>query len=170
MQRRTRVRRHQSPAQKDRLLAQYRRSGLTQRQFAAKAGIGYSTLTLCLRKATPARKPAKSTFVAVPNLLSTTTAPAAAVFRGAECGGGAGLSKRGTQLVVGGGATAMMPVGPATRIFLAAGATDLRKSFGRKELLVVGLTAARAFEWIITQPRKTKPPVQSPEPADDVPY
>ena len=76
MQRRTRVRRHQSPAQKDRLLAQYRRSGLTQRQFAAKAGIGYSTLTLWLRKAAPARKPAKSTFVAVPNLLSTTTAPA----------------------------------------------------------------------------------------------
>jgi len=75
MQRRTRVRRRHSPAQKDRLLAQYRRSGLSQRQFAAKAGIGYSTLTLWLRKTAPARKPSKSAFVAVPNLLSTTTPP-----------------------------------------------------------------------------------------------
>ena len=76
MRRRMRVRRHHTPAQTDRLLAQYRRSGLTQRQFAAKAGIGYSTLTLWLRKATSASKPPKSTFVAVPNLLSTPTAPA----------------------------------------------------------------------------------------------
>jgi transposase-like protein len=74
MQRRTRERRHHTPAQKDRLLAQYRRSGLTQRQFAAKAGIGYSTLTLWLRKAGPASKPPKSAFVAVPNLLATTAA------------------------------------------------------------------------------------------------
>jgi transposase-like protein len=76
MQRPTRVGRHHSPAQRDRLVAQYRRSGLTQRQFAAKVGIGYSTLTLWLRKAAPARKPSKSGFVAVPNLLSSTTAPA----------------------------------------------------------------------------------------------
>ena len=76
MQRRTGVRRHHTPAQKDRLLARYRRSGLTQRQFAAKAGIGYSTLTLWLRKAAPTSKPSKSVFVAVPNLLSSTTAPA----------------------------------------------------------------------------------------------
>ena len=76
MQRRTRACRRHTPAQKDRLLAQYRRSGLTQRQFAAKAGIGYSTLTLWLRKAAPVRKTSKSAFVAVPNLLSTpVTAP-----------------------------------------------------------------------------------------------
>jgi len=76
MQRRTRVCRRHSPAQKDKLLAQYRRSGLTQKQFAAKAGIGYSTLTLWLRKVAPARKSSKSAFVAVPNLLSTPTAAA----------------------------------------------------------------------------------------------
>lgn len=76
MRERTRVRRHRTPAQKDRLLAQYRRSGLSQRQFAAKAGIGYSTLTLWLRKAAPTIKPPKSTFVAVPNLLSPTPPPA----------------------------------------------------------------------------------------------
>jgi len=76
MRRRTRVGRRHSPAQRDRLVAQYQRSGLTQKQFAAKAGIGYSTLTLWLRKAAPARKPSQSAFVAVPNLLSTTAAPA----------------------------------------------------------------------------------------------
>ena len=43
-------------------------------------------------------------------------------------------------------------------------------SFGRKDLLVVGLIAARAFEWIATQPGKAKPAAQSQEPADDVPY
>jgi transposase-like protein len=75
MQRPKRVFRRRTPAQKDRLLAQYRRSGLTQKQFAAKAGIGYSTLTLWLRKTAPASKPRKSAFVAVPNLLSTATAP-----------------------------------------------------------------------------------------------
>ena len=42
-------------------------------------------------------------------------------------------------------------------------------SFGRRDLLVVGLIAARAFEWIATQPQQkqtgggTKPP-------DDVPF
>lgn len=78
MQRRRRVRRHHTPAQKDRLLAQYRRSGLTQRQFAAKAAIGYSTLTLWLRKAAALSKPTKPAFVAVPNVFST---PAAATYR-----------------------------------------------------------------------------------------
>jgi len=43
-------------------------------------------------------------------------------------------------------------------------------SFGRKDLLVLGLIAARAFEWIATQPRKPKESPQSPKPQDDVPY
>jgi hypothetical protein len=38
-------------------------------------------------------------------------------------------------------------------------------SFGRKDLLVVGLMAARAFEWIAAQPRKT-----SSKPEDDGRY
>ncbi len=42
-------------------------------------------------------------------------------------------------------------------------------AFGRKDLLVVGLIAARAFEWIATQPRKAKQP-ESPGHEDDVPY
>lgn len=43
-------------------------------------------------------------------------------------------------------------------------------SFGRKDLLVLGFIAARAFEWISNQARKSK---QSPNPSkldDDVPY
>jgi len=36
------------------------------------------------------------------------------------------------------------------------------QSFGRKDLLVVGLIAARAFEWIATQPRKAKETAESP--------
>ena len=35
-------------------------------------------------------------------------------------------------------------------------------SFGRRDLLVVGLIAARAFEWIATQPRKAQQPAESP--------
>lgn len=43
------------------------------------------------------------------------------------------------------------------------------ESFGRKDLLVVSLIAARAFEWIAGQPRLAQPPVASPKPEDDVP-
>jgi len=40
-------------------------------------------------------------------------------------------------------------------------------SFGRKDLLVVGLIAARAFEWIATQSTKARPAAES---GDDVPF
>jgi hypothetical protein len=43
-------------------------------------------------------------------------------------------------------------------------------SFGRRDLLVVGLIAARAFEWIATQPRKARQAAQSPRPEDEVPH
>jgi hypothetical protein len=42
-------------------------------------------------------------------------------------------------------------------------------SFGRRDLLVVGLIAARAFEWIATQPQK-KETANGAKPTDDVPY
>jgi hypothetical protein len=55
-------------------LAAYRRSGLTQKEFAAQAGVGYSTLTSWLGKAAAERpvQPggAPSVFIPVPNLLS----------------------------------------------------------------------------------------------------
>ncbi len=43
-------------------------------------------------------------------------------------------------------------------------------SFGQRDLLVVGLIAARAFEWIATQPRKAKQSADAPKTGDDVPY
>ena len=43
------------------------------------------------------------------------------------------------------------------------------ESFGRKDLLVVSLIAARAFEWIASQPMKAQVPAGSPKPEDDVP-
>src|SRR2546426_3025375 len=43
-------------------------------------------------------------------------------------------------------------------------------SFGRRDLLVLGLIAARAFEWIGTQPRKAKQSAESPKHGDDVPF
>ena len=79
MQGSTGVDRRHTPAQRTELLAAYRRSGLTQKRFAAQAGIGYSTLTLWLRKAAPARNLAPSAFVPVPNLMSA--APATAAYR-----------------------------------------------------------------------------------------
>ena len=43
-------------------------------------------------------------------------------------------------------------------------------SFGRKDLLVVSLIAARAFEWIASQPVKAPVPTGAPKPGDDVPF
>lgn len=43
-------------------------------------------------------------------------------------------------------------------------------SFGRRDLLVVGLIAARAFEWIATQAEKAKRAVESRSNDDDVPF
>jgi hypothetical protein len=41
------------------------------------------------------------------------------------------------------------------RAYMEDDAWKNSNSFGRRDLLVVGLMAARAFEWIATQPRKT---------------
>ncbi len=43
-------------------------------------------------------------------------------------------------------------------------------TFGQRDLLVVGLISARAFEWIATQPRKAKQPAGSSGNPDDVAY
>jgi transposase-like protein len=82
MRQTTRVgRRRHSPAQKEKLLAAYRRSGLTQKAFAAQMGIGYSTLTSWLGKAgaPPCAGPADDppALIQVPNLLSGASRVAA---------------------------------------------------------------------------------------------
>lgn len=67
-----------TPAQREQILSSYERSELSQRSFAAQAGIGLSTLRLWIRKN---RKPAAGPtgFVELPNLLGQ--APAVAVYR-----------------------------------------------------------------------------------------
>jgi transposase-like protein len=77
MHRATHVR--HSPAQRDTIVAAYQRSRLTQRAFAAQAGIGYSTLTLWLRKAATAQADVQPAFVPVPNLFTAT--PVAPAYR-----------------------------------------------------------------------------------------
>lgn len=70
MQRPTRVRRRYTPAQRSEILAAYPRSQLSQREFAAQAGVGYSTLTLWLSQAATAKSTRPAAFVPVPNLFS----------------------------------------------------------------------------------------------------
>jgi hypothetical protein len=43
-------------------------------------------------------------------------------------------------------------------------------SFGRKDLLVLSFIAARAFEWISSQPKGTRQPSDSSKPDRDVPF
>ena len=74
MQQPTRVQRRHTREQRDKIVAAYERSQLTQKAFAAQAGIGYSTLTLWLRKRSTAKRSDGSAFVAVPNLFSTAAA------------------------------------------------------------------------------------------------
>jgi DNA-binding transcriptional regulator YiaG len=78
MQNQSPRRKRLTPTQRKQLLAAYRRSELPQDQFAAKAGVGLSTLGLWLRQEKSAPQ-AGTTFLQVPNLLAQ--APAAAVYR-----------------------------------------------------------------------------------------
>lgn len=64
-------------SERNKLLAAYRRSRLTQKEFATQAGIGHSTLTLWLRKAGATRKADRkasgSAFVSMPNLFPASS-------------------------------------------------------------------------------------------------
>ena len=82
MKRSTGVRRRYPSAQRDRILAGYQKSGLTQKEFARQAGIGHSTLTLWLRRQTTTAKTAASAgFVPVPNLFTAVAGSAAPAYR-----------------------------------------------------------------------------------------
>jgi len=68
MQNKSPVRKYSTPAQREKVLQSYRRSQLTQKEFAAQSGIGVSTLAAWLRQAAVDQE-GGSSFVAVPNLL-----------------------------------------------------------------------------------------------------
>lgn len=65
--------------QRERIIQDYRRGQLSQKVFAAQAGIGLTTLQSWLRKAAGARAAAGPKFLAVPNLLGAT--PARSTYR-----------------------------------------------------------------------------------------
>jgi transposase-like protein len=69
MQNVTRVRKHFSFQEREGILQSYVDSQLPQKEFAARAGIGVSTLHAWRKKATGRKRPGGSAFVAVPNLL-----------------------------------------------------------------------------------------------------
>ena len=77
MQGPTRVQRRHTAAQRQEILSAYQRSPLTQKEFAAQAGIGWSTLTSWLGKAAPAKPSGAAAFVPVPNLFSAAAPPSA---------------------------------------------------------------------------------------------
>ena len=79
MQNKVSVGKHRTPAQRKQVLADYRRSRLSQRAFAAQAGVGVSTLQLWLRQERDAPAGQATTFVPVPNLLAQP--PASAGYR-----------------------------------------------------------------------------------------
>jgi len=71
MQRPTPVRRHHHTlAQRNEILAAYQRSPLTQKEFAAQAGIGCSTLAAWRRQSATTKPSGPPAFVPVPNLFS----------------------------------------------------------------------------------------------------
>jgi transposase-like protein len=78
MQDTSRIRKHRTPAQREKILQSYRRTQLTQKDFAAQAGVSVSTLAGWLRRADDLGREASS-FVPVPNLLAAT--PAAPAYR-----------------------------------------------------------------------------------------
>ena len=60
-----------SPAQKKRIIAAYRRSQITQREFCVDAGISVSALQCWLRQERTVAEPsAPPAFIPVPNVLS----------------------------------------------------------------------------------------------------
>src|SRR5271157_1967114 len=70
------VRQRPTEAQREKILTAYRRSQLTQREFARRAGISVSALQLWLRKAAAQRTIPATAFVRVPNVLAQTSGPA----------------------------------------------------------------------------------------------
>jgi hypothetical protein len=80
MQTTSSIRKRLSRAQREELLSAYRRSDLTQREFARQQGIGLSTLQNWLRQTATAPTPvapSAPSFLPVPNLLLATPVPPA---------------------------------------------------------------------------------------------
>jgi len=73
------VRQHFTPAQRAHIIQDYHRAQLSQKEFAAQAGIGVTTLQSWLRQAARAAPAPRVKFLPVPNLF--TEAPARPTYR-----------------------------------------------------------------------------------------
>jgi transposase-like protein len=73
------ARQHFTPEQRARLIQDYHRAQLSQKEFALQAGIGVTTLQSWLRKAASATPAPRAKFLPVPNLLRA--APAGSTYR-----------------------------------------------------------------------------------------
>ena len=81
MQKLSRAHRRFTPGDRKRIVEAYRTSALSQRQFAAQAGISVSALQLWLRQGT-APKAVAPRLIQLPNpLAAATTTPARCLFR-----------------------------------------------------------------------------------------
>lgn len=74
MQRRTLIRKQATRTEREQILDDYRRSGLTQREFALRAGIALSTLQRWLGEAGKSKVNSQGpAFIPVANLLSESS-------------------------------------------------------------------------------------------------
>jgi transposase-like protein len=73
------VRQNFTPAQREQVIQDYRQAQLSQKEFAAHAGIGVTTLQSWLRKVSGAQRAARPKFLPVPNLVGA--APARSTYR-----------------------------------------------------------------------------------------
>ena len=71
------IRRRRTPAERAQILDQYHQSGLTQKVFAAQAGISCSALNSWLRRALTHSDGNQPQFIPIPNLLSAGRGSAA---------------------------------------------------------------------------------------------
>ena len=74
-------RRRFSPMEREELLAAYRRSGQTQREFASRNGLSLSCLGVWLRKFGPAKLMASGPFLPLPGGLPIAAATFRAAYR-----------------------------------------------------------------------------------------
>jgi len=78
MQNRTGPRQHRTRAEKAKIVAAYKRSGLSQRDFALQHGIATSNIQRWIGQFPASAKPAHwAALVEVPNLLATRSGPGA---------------------------------------------------------------------------------------------
>ncbi|MBP7297299.1 MAG: hypothetical protein KBB56_14670 [Acidobacteria bacterium] len=71
----SRLQKRRTPAQRQEILNAYRRTPLSQREFARQAGVGLTTLQYWLRNEAVPRQQAAPSFVEIPHRLAPPVSP-----------------------------------------------------------------------------------------------